>query len=531
MIRFHQTFGAHAGRVTELDKDKISFGRMPDCDVAFDPQADLDASGRHAEVVHQGGSWHVIDSGSRNGTWLNGQKVQRAVLSSGDEIEFGMGGPRVRVEIVDAGLQAAGPRQVTGPMTPAPAGGNTRPDVRTAAATPVPRGLGAVDGSAPTMAAMATPTPAVASKPGVGFDEPPTSAATPNALGTSGTPSPPSSPGPATPIAGGVGPPPSGGFGSAPPSSAPGSSPKQYGERTVGLMIQAAIAQQAAAVPKHKSTEEIRAIAASTGARGESGGGLKLIIAILVFLIIALLVGGGFVVYYLTRGGGSTTGGETGGGANLEATALSISTRSAPALYVLVETPAEGEGERGICAAFAVRSDLLATSAQCVLRMQEGRAQHATHFAVPNGGGGSRLSITQMWHHPGYVPGGAPSADVGIVQTGGNLASQLPLASMEELAELKAGDPVFLFGFSSDLSNVSAPVAGVARGRIQGITGFDGNQAPLPTAQVIVHDIQSSQGTRGSPIFDASGRVIAIDEGGHGVRIDLLASLLAGMGR
>ncbi len=524
MIRFHQTFGAHAGRVTELDKEKISFGRMPDCDVAFDPQADLDASGRHAEVVKQGGDWHVIDAGSRNGTWLNGQKVQRAVLSSGDEIEFGMGGPRVRVEIV-SGASDSG-RQITGPMTPTP--GEDRPGQPTAAATPVPEGLGQVDASAPTMAAMATPTPVTPPRSTPGFEDPPTNAATPNALGTAGDGGgapPGSSPGQSTPIAGGVGPGPGGG---APPASPPGSSPKQYGERTVGLMIQAAIAQQAAKTPKHKSTEEIRAIAMSArGGDASTGAGLKLVVAILVFLIIAILVASGFAYWYYTRGGGATEG--DGAEVDTEAAALSISTQNSDALFVLLEV--EGETERGICAAFAVRSDLLATSAQCVLAMQEGRARRATHVAVPNGGGGQRLSIDQMWHHPNFRPGEGPSADVGIVQTGGTLSREAPLASMGELAELEADDPVFLYGFSGDLSNVSAPVAGVATGRVRGITAFDGSEAPLATAQLILHDIEGSPGTRGSPIFDASGRVVAIDEGGHAVRIDLLASLLAGLGR
>jgi len=525
MIRFHQTFGAHAGRVTELDQETISFGRMPDCDVAFDPQADLDASGRHAEVVKQGDTWHVIDSGSRNGTWLNGQKVQRAVLSSGDEIEFGMGGPRVKVEIVGA-KPAVGPRQVTGPMTPAP--NAVRPGQPTAAATPVsvPEGLGRVDASAATVAAVATPVPVVSGNGGVTALDPPTHAATPNALGTGA-----SSPGPATPIAGGMGPggtvPASSPGPVAPGSSAGGGAPKQYGERTVGLMIQAAIAQQAGKTPAPRSTEEIRAIAAQGGG---GGGGLKLVVAFLVVLVVLLTVGGGVLFWYLTQSDGGSIADTTGGaGVDLEAVALSISTQNANALYVLVEQ--EGDASRGVCVAFAVRPDLLATSAQCVLAMQEGRTRRATHFAVPNGGGGQRLSITQMWHHPGYVPGGAPSADVGIVQIAGTAGVVLALATMAQLAELEAAAPVFVFGFAGDLSNVAAPVAGVATGTVRGITAFDGSQAPLPTAQVILHDAQSSSGTRGSPVFDASGRVVAIDEGGHAVRIDLLASLLAGMGR
>jgi hypothetical protein len=509
VIRFHQTFGAHAGRVTEVKKDKITFGRMPSCDIAFDPQADLDASGQHAEVLRQADGWHVVDAGSRNGTWLNGQKVQRAVLSSGDELEFGMGGPRVKVEILDQPV-AASHRQITGPMTPTP--NATRPDPR----TPVPRGLGAVDASAATVAAMATPVP-VTPTPGNSAFEPPTNAATPNALGVAR-----SAPGQPTPVAGGVGP--------APMGSSPGSSPKQYGERTVGLMIQAAIAQQGSAPPpKHRSTDEIRAIAAQSAPGAGSSSGLKIVIAILVFLLLLVLVGGGIALYYLTRAdNGATT--SSSGDVDLQAVALSISAQNGNAVHVLIEV--EGATERGICAAFSVRPDLLATSAQCVLTMQEGRGRRATHFAVPNGGGGQRMSINQMWHHPGYVAGGgAPSADVGIVQIVGTVGVQLPLASMAELAELEVGDPLFVFGFTGDLANVTAPAAAVASGRVTAIAAFDGPEATLPTAQVILHDARGSAGTRGSPVFDAFGRVIAIEEGGHAVRIDLLASLLAGMGR
>src|SRR5688572_23597820 len=42
MIRFHQTFGAHTGRSLTFEKDVIRFGRLPDCEMPFDPQADLD---------------------------------------------------------------------------------------------------------------------------------------------------------------------------------------------------------------------------------------------------------------------------------------------------------------------------------------------------------------------------------------------------------------------------------------------------------------------------------------------------------
>ena len=99
-IRFHQTFGAHAGRTRELDQDVITFGRLPSSDVAFDPHADLDASGSHAEIRREGNVWVLRDVGSRNGTLVAGRPVQRHELSDGDEVEFGTGGPRVRVELL-----------------------------------------------------------------------------------------------------------------------------------------------------------------------------------------------------------------------------------------------------------------------------------------------------------------------------------------------------------------------------------------------------------------------------------------------
>ncbi len=72
---------------------------MPDSDLSFHPEGDLDASGRHAEFRRVAGAWRLVDVGSRNGTFLNGERVKDAPLSDGDELEFGEGGPRLRVEL------------------------------------------------------------------------------------------------------------------------------------------------------------------------------------------------------------------------------------------------------------------------------------------------------------------------------------------------------------------------------------------------------------------------------------------------
>lgn len=100
MILLRQVKGADSGREFEFDQDLIRIGRMPDSDVNFDPEVDLDASGRHAEIRNEDGRYLLIDTGSRNGTWLNGQRIKHAALNVGDEIEIGRGGPRLEIASV-----------------------------------------------------------------------------------------------------------------------------------------------------------------------------------------------------------------------------------------------------------------------------------------------------------------------------------------------------------------------------------------------------------------------------------------------
>jgi predicted component of type VI protein secretion system len=102
VIHLRQTKGADSGRELEFDQDLIRIGRMPDSDVNFDPEVDLDASGRHAEIRSESGRYILIDAGSRNGTWLNGQRVKHAALKIDDEIELGRGGPKLKVRAMQS---------------------------------------------------------------------------------------------------------------------------------------------------------------------------------------------------------------------------------------------------------------------------------------------------------------------------------------------------------------------------------------------------------------------------------------------
>ncbi|MBW1875082.1 MAG: FHA domain-containing protein [Deltaproteobacteria bacterium] len=125
MIRFRQIKGADIGREFEFDQDLIRIGRMPDSDVNLDPEVDLDASGRHAEIRNEDGRYLLIDTGSRNGTWLNGRRIKHVGLHSGDEIELGRGGPKLSIAAV---RNRPSSREPTGRMPAGPASRDPRFD-------------------------------------------------------------------------------------------------------------------------------------------------------------------------------------------------------------------------------------------------------------------------------------------------------------------------------------------------------------------------------------------------------------------
>jgi S1-C subfamily serine protease len=91
--------GARAGRRLEFDDPTVlRFGRHPSNEVAFDPEADRDASSRHAELRREGDGLFVYDLKSANGTRIGGlAAADRTFIPPGTELEFGDGGPRCRI--------------------------------------------------------------------------------------------------------------------------------------------------------------------------------------------------------------------------------------------------------------------------------------------------------------------------------------------------------------------------------------------------------------------------------------------------
>ncbi|MFA5794005.1 MAG: FHA domain-containing protein [Candidatus Brocadiia bacterium] len=70
----------------QLDKDVISFGRSPDNTISIRSEK---VSRKHAEIRKSGDGFVVIDLDSRNGTYVNSDKIKEHKLEPGDTVKIG----------------------------------------------------------------------------------------------------------------------------------------------------------------------------------------------------------------------------------------------------------------------------------------------------------------------------------------------------------------------------------------------------------------------------------------------------------
>ncbi len=78
--------GPNAGARFLLDQAITMAGRHPNSDIFLD---DVTVSRRHAQFRCVSGEFHVVDVGSLNGTYVNREPVDSAVLANGDEVQIG----------------------------------------------------------------------------------------------------------------------------------------------------------------------------------------------------------------------------------------------------------------------------------------------------------------------------------------------------------------------------------------------------------------------------------------------------------
>lgn len=78
--------GPNAGSRFWLEEGVTTIGRSPTSGIFLD---DVTVSRSHAQITNGAGVFVVADVGSLNGTYLNRERIDKAPLRSGDELQIG----------------------------------------------------------------------------------------------------------------------------------------------------------------------------------------------------------------------------------------------------------------------------------------------------------------------------------------------------------------------------------------------------------------------------------------------------------
>lgn len=71
----------------DLNGQPVIIGRRRDCDIFINESF---VSAQQCQIWHEDGEWYLADMGSRNGTYVNEQKIKDVIaLDSGDVISLG----------------------------------------------------------------------------------------------------------------------------------------------------------------------------------------------------------------------------------------------------------------------------------------------------------------------------------------------------------------------------------------------------------------------------------------------------------
>jgi len=78
--------GSLESQEIELSPDPMTVGRASACNIRI---ADAGVSSKHAKIWCEDGQYFLMDLGSTNGTFVNGEKITRASLKEGDRVLIG----------------------------------------------------------------------------------------------------------------------------------------------------------------------------------------------------------------------------------------------------------------------------------------------------------------------------------------------------------------------------------------------------------------------------------------------------------
>ena len=133
---------------------------------------------------------------------------------------------------------------------------------------------------------------------------------------------------------------------------------------------------------------------------------------------------------------------------------------------------------------------------------------------------GNYFFIGSYWSHPQWDPDDLFSPDVGTLHISeGFISRRVLLATSRDARRLRVGAPISTLGFPGELQGGELsdlfPIATFKNGTISALRPpFQDEPYSAANTYIVQHNLDLSGGTSGSPIFDASGQVVAINNAG-----------------
>lgn len=78
--------GPYAGEAFRMGQGSFTLGRDPKCDIFL---SNMTVSRHHATIDIDADGARIVDAGSLNGTWVDGEVVDEAELSQGSRVQIG----------------------------------------------------------------------------------------------------------------------------------------------------------------------------------------------------------------------------------------------------------------------------------------------------------------------------------------------------------------------------------------------------------------------------------------------------------
>jgi V8-like Glu-specific endopeptidase len=254
------------------------------------------------------------------------------------------------------------------------------------------------------------------------------------------------------------------------------------------------------------------------GGRGPARKGNKLPIA------IAALIALGLGALWLLRPSGSGSINVTlGGGGDSDTQIEAAAKRLESAVGKVILMNAQGQS-LGTGTAWAVAPGIFATNSHITEPAKDALKTGGAVFIAINKDPSKKYRVRQAISHPSYCADmmnaqGRQSElgtyDVGLLIIKEQHSPTFQLAPVEKVRQLDAGKRVAFLGFPAEKltnrgSDNERPVATMQTGIVTAVTDYWGSQADAGDRLLVQHNLPSTGGASGSPIFDQNGEVVAV---------------------